>query len=45
MVVEKPRQGSTKSQGFKSGLIFGLIVGSGCFLITIKIIQLISSLK
>lgn len=41
MEVEKQKPRS-KSQGFKSGLLFGLIVGCGAFLLTVKLVHLVS---
>ncbi|MDD2433318.1 MAG: hypothetical protein PHX01_06475 [Clostridia bacterium] len=31
-----------KGAGFNPGLILGLIIGSGCFWLTIKIVQIVS---
>lgn len=36
-------QTERREKGFNPGLIVGLIIGSGCFLLTIKIVQIISA--
>jgi hypothetical protein len=36
------REDKAKSAGFNPGLIVGLVIGSACFWLTIKIIQIIS---